>query len=152
MIKAERRMNEVAEAGAAGRKPRPVDAFVVDDENEICLTVSTELRKLGLTVATYDNAGDALAALAGRAPRLIFLDVALRQSDAIDVIKGLGERQYTGVVQLFSSHRRLLDPIRRIAVRYHLTISPPLTKPLGHDAIRRVVAEAGMIRATPAAH
>jgi DNA-binding NtrC family response regulator len=134
---------KVAAGGTATRKPQPSEAFVIDDEKDVCLAVSMALSKLGLTVAVYDNAKDALAALDSGVPKIIFLDVALKQSDAIDVIKGLGERQFTGLVQLFSGNPRLLEPIRRIAVRYHLAVRQPLPKPLRREAIAQAVAEAG---------
>jgi DNA-binding NtrC family response regulator len=120
------------------------DAFVIDDENAMCEIVTAALGKLGLTVASFDNAAAALAALDRQAPKIIFLDIALKQSDAIDVIKGLSESDFAGIVQLFSSHKKLLAPIQRIAMRYRLAVSPPLAKPLKPEAIRRVVAEAGI--------
>ncbi|MGH7914132.1 MAG: response regulator [Candidatus Binataceae bacterium] len=151
MTKPEENAMKFAAGGAASSKPQPPKAFIIDDEKDVCLAVSMVLSKLGLTVAMYDNAKDALAALDRGTPKIIFLDVALKQSDAIDVIKGLGERQYTGLVQLFSGNPRLLEPIRRIATRYHLAVRQPLSKPLRREAIAQAVAEAGVGAAVAAA-
>ena len=66
------------------------DALVIEDELSVRTEVSAALGKLGLSVVAFDNAGEALTAVADCQPKIIFLDVALNQSDAVDVIKGLG--------------------------------------------------------------
>src|SRR6185312_12574795 len=106
------------------------DVLVIEDELSTRTEVSAALGKLGLSVVAFDNAGEALTAVDECLPKIIFLDVALNQSDAVDVIKGLSERHYSGTVQLFSSHPRLLDAIQRIALRYRVTLQPPVAKPL----------------------
>jgi DNA-binding NtrC family response regulator len=123
---------------------RKVNAFVIEDDEHTRSAVSAALEKLGLAVQAFDNAGEALAALDDAAPKIIFLDIALNQSDAVDVIKGLGQRHYAGTVQLFSSHPRLLDAIQRIAVRYRLTVRSPLPKPLRDELITQIIAEVGL--------
>jgi DNA-binding NtrC family response regulator len=67
---------------------RKVNAFVIEDDEHTRSAVSAALEKLGLAVQAFDNAGEALAALDDAAPKIIFLDIALNQSDAVDVIKG----------------------------------------------------------------
>jgi DNA-binding NtrC family response regulator len=126
-----------------------LDALVIEDELSIRTQVSAALGKLGLSVVAFDNAGEALTAVDEHQPKIIFLDVALNQSDAVDVIKGLSERHYSGTVQLFSSHPRLLEAIQRIALRYRLTLQPPIAKPLYDEAIAQIVASAGL-RIAPA--
>jgi two-component system, NtrC family, C4-dicarboxylate transport response regulator DctD len=117
-------------------------AFVIDDERGICVFIGRVLEKLGFAVSTFSNAGEALAALGDLAPKIIFLDIALKQSDAIDVIKGLGEQRYPGVIQLMSGNPRLLEAIQRLAKRDRLNIRPPLSKPFKGEAIRQVIAAA----------
>jgi CheY-like chemotaxis protein len=124
--------------------PERPDAFVIDDEHNDCRAVSSVLNELGLAVATFESAAQALTALDRHPPKVIFLDIALRQSDAIDVLKGLGERNYPGIVQLFSANARLLEPIQRIALRRHLTVRPPQLKPLAKEIIAQAVAAAGL--------
>jgi two-component system nitrogen regulation response regulator NtrX len=92
--------------GATAADANAPGAFVIDDERGICLFVGKVLEKLGFAVATFSNAKEALAALDPREPKIIFLDIALKQSDAIDVIKGLGERHYDGIIQLMSGNPR----------------------------------------------
>jgi DNA-binding NtrC family response regulator len=124
--------------------PSAPAAFVIDDERGICLFVGKTLEKAGFAVATFSNATDALAALERQEPKIIFLDIALEQSDAIDVIRGLGERHYAGVIQLMSGNPRLLDAIQRLAKRDRLNTRPPLVKPFGGDAVRQVIADTGL--------
>src|SRR4051812_3961725 len=85
-------------------------AFVVDDEDGICKLITMTLATMGVEAEKFHNAQDAVAALESRLPAIIFLDVALQGSDAIDVIRGLGERGYGGIVQLMSgSNVNLLE-------------------------------------------
>lgn len=121
--------------------PSAPSAFVIDDERGICVFIARVLEKLGFAVSTFSNASEALAALGDLAPKIIFLDIALKQSDAIDVIKGLGEQRYAGVIQLMSGNPRLLEAIQRLAKRDRLNIRPPLSKPFKGEAIRQVIAE-----------
>jgi DNA-binding NtrC family response regulator len=132
--------------------PNAPGAFVIDDERGICLFVGKTLEKLGFAVSTFSNANEALAAVSRQTPKIIFLDVALERSDAIDVIKGLGAQQYAGVIQLMSGNLRLLEGIQRLAQRDRLNVRPPLCKPFKGEAIRQAIAEAqveGMTVPTP---
>ena len=76
-------------------------------------------------------------------PAIIFLDVALKKSDAIDVIRGLGERGYGGIVQLMSgSNVELLEDVRRVGARHGLNMRPPLRSRSAPSAIRQIVTSA----------
>ncbi len=121
--------------------PSAPSAFVIDDERGICLFVGKTLEKLGFAVSTFSKADEALAAVGRHTPKIIFLDIALEQSDAIDVIKGLGDQHYGGIIQLMSGNPRLLAAIQRLAKRDRLNIRPPLSKPFKGEAIRQVIAE-----------
>jgi DNA-binding NtrC family response regulator len=134
-----------------GNSNRP-DAFVIEDATSIRVAVSRALEDLGLAVAGFDNAKQALAAFDQHPPKIIFLDIVLKESDATDVIKGLNERHYSGTVQLFSGQPRLIDAIQRVAVRYGLTTRPPLTKPLQRGVIAKIIAETGLRGSSRAAH
>jgi EAL domain-containing protein (putative c-di-GMP-specific phosphodiesterase class I)/ActR/RegA family two-component response regulator len=116
---------------------------VVDDEDGICQLVMLTLATMGIEAKKFHGAADAVAALDHELPAIIFLDVALQKSDAIDVIRGLGERGYGGVVQLMSgSNADLLEDVRRVGARHGLNMRPPLSKPFRADSIRHVVTSA----------
>ena len=120
-------------------------ALIIDDQEAVCQVVATVLASVGVESAIYVTAKPAIASLDQRRPDIIFLDVALEQSDAIDVIKGLSEKRYTGIVQLMSGGRlALLEAIQRIGARYGLELRPALQKPFRGDALRRAIASAGL--------
>jgi len=121
--------------------PAVPSAFVVDDEEGICKVISMTLASMGIETERFHNAKDAVAALDSHLPAIIFLDVALEGSDAIDVIRGLGERGYSGVVQLMSgSNIALLEDVARVGARHGLNMRPPIQKPFRPEAIRAVVS------------
>ena len=123
-------------------------AFVIDDQQGVCRTIAIVLDGLGVESASYQTAESAIDALDQRRPEIIFLDMSLEQSDAIDVIKGLSEKHYTGIVQLMSGGRlTLLEAVLRIGARSGLTLLPPLQKPFRAEAIREVIVSAGLARA-----
>jgi two-component system nitrogen regulation response regulator NtrX len=133
---------------AAGVKKTAPFAVVVDDEEPICRLVALVLAGLGVESATYQTAKPAIASLSQRRPDIIFLDIALEQSDAIDVIKGLGEKHYTGLVQLMSGGRLpLLQAVQRIGARHGLRLGTPLQKPFRAESIREVIVSAGLAAA-----
>jgi EAL domain-containing protein (putative c-di-GMP-specific phosphodiesterase class I)/ActR/RegA family two-component response regulator len=124
-------------------------AFVVDDEDGICQVIMMTLATMGVAAEKFHSARDAVAALDRRLPAIIFLDVALEKSDAIDVIRGLGERGYGGIVQLMSgSNVDLLEDVRRIGARHGLNMRPPLTKPFRAQAIRHIITSAHLAEST----
>jgi EAL domain-containing protein (putative c-di-GMP-specific phosphodiesterase class I)/CheY-like chemotaxis protein len=135
------RLQEVADAiGAQSASARP-DAFVIDDEAGVCKFISLALEDLGLAAESFQSAEAAAAALdRGGWPEIVFLDVALGQADAIDVIRSLSAKGYDGVVQLMSGHRSgLLDDVHRVGVSHGLNMCPPLQKPFRREAIERAV-------------
>jgi DNA-binding NtrC family response regulator len=134
-------------AVAANIKNKAAFALIIDDQECVCRVVAAALTDLGVESATYATAKPAISSLDQRRPDVIFLDVALEQSDAIDVIKGLSERHYTGVVQLMSGGRLpLLEAVQRIATRYGLAIRPVLRKPFRGDDLHQAIADLGLGR------
>jgi FixJ family two-component response regulator len=134
-------------ADAGDLKPAVPFAIVIDDEKAICRFISLVLAGLGIESMTYQTAAPAIASLDQRRPEIIFLDVALERSDAIDVIKGLSGKNYTGIIQLMSGGRLpLLEAVQRIGARDGLLLRTPLQKPFRAEAIRDVIADAGLAR------
>jgi DNA-binding NtrC family response regulator len=117
-------------------------AFVIDDEVGIRTFVAITLAEHGFRTEAFSTAESALAALGDRHPGLIFLDVALLQSDAIDVLIGLGAKHYRGIVHLMSGGRpELIQAVQRLGARHGIRFAPPLYKPFGCAAIAQVVAD-----------
>lgn len=137
-----RRDDHGVPAVSAGRLgSTAANAFVIDDETGICKFVSTVLGSLGLVAESFQTAEEAIAAFERGQPEIVFLDIALGGSDAIDVIRSLGEKGYPGIVQLMSGAKSaLLDDVHRIGTLHGLNMCPPLEKPFRKEAIRQAVA------------
>ena len=120
-------------------------AIVIEDDDGLCRFMSRLLTMLGMECCTYPSAKPAIDSLDQRRPAIIFLDLTLHQSDAIDVIKGLSEKKYAGVVQLMSAAvPERLDAVQWVAMRSGLSMRPPLHKPFRAEAVREAVASLGL--------
>jgi DNA-binding response OmpR family regulator len=105
--------------------------FVIDDDPAVRAVVRMGLAKLNIDVMEFSSAKPALAALDEvRHPSVILLDVALSQSDAVDVVRGLQMRKYNGTVRLMSGARQdLIDAVQRIGLREGVSFDTALHKP-----------------------
>jgi EAL domain-containing protein (putative c-di-GMP-specific phosphodiesterase class I)/FixJ family two-component response regulator len=129
------------ETKRAASKTDPI-SFVVDDEPGIRQIVTYTLHDFGIRTAEFESAPAVIQALDRQTPDLFFLDVSLRGSDAIDVIRGLAARNFRGAVQLMSGKdRSLLEDIRRVGERHALRMLPVLSKPFRPEAVRKVIRE-----------
>jgi DNA-binding NtrC family response regulator len=131
---------DAAVGPTAALRPR---VLIIDDEESICKFVSTAVSSMDYEADYFTKATHALTALDHCSIFVIFLDIALGGSDAIEVIRMLGKRQYRGVVQLMSGRNAvILEDVRRVGEWHELIMLPPLTKPFRIDAIRKVLADA----------
>jgi EAL domain-containing protein (putative c-di-GMP-specific phosphodiesterase class I) len=121
----------------------PALCFIVDDEPAIGRFISLALRNFGgVASERFVDLSSMKVALAERTPDLIFLDVSLGSSDAVEAIRHLASVNYRGVVQLISGRdARLLEDVRRIGERRKLKMRSALSKPFRVDAIRLIVEE-----------
>jgi EAL domain-containing protein (putative c-di-GMP-specific phosphodiesterase class I) len=137
-------------AGAAESKPSTAFCLIVDDEKAIRSVIARSLRKMMIMTEECGDASSAIATLKRHTPDLIFLDVSLERSDAIEVIRGLGDMQFRGYVQLMSGRDLpLLQEIKRVGERYSLKMLSVLQKPFRGDAVPNILREAGISGNTP---
>src|SRR5882724_9091789 len=119
--------------GSSGTVPDPVSGkearlpaafcLIVDDEKSIRSLIARSLRPLMVMTEECGDAQSALSAIRHRTPDFIFLDVSLERSDAVEVIRGLGESQFAGCIQLMSGRDLpLLENIKRVGERYSLNM------------------------------
>jgi EAL domain-containing protein (putative c-di-GMP-specific phosphodiesterase class I)/FixJ family two-component response regulator len=114
--------------------------YVVDDEPEIRRILVCALEGSGCRTVEFSCACDVIAALAEARPEIIFLDVSLAGSDAVEVIRGAAAHHFTGFVQLISGKEpALLEEIRRIGIRHGVHMLSPLSKPFRADAVRHIL-------------
>ncbi len=115
------------------------DCVVIDDDPDICALISRVLAKIGVSSLELSNAGALAGALRTAHPAIVFLDVALDRSDAIDGIRILRQTSFSGAVQLISGKDTdLLNDIKAIGERNGLKMLDPLKKPFRSEHLRQI--------------
>lgn len=118
----------------------PKIAFIIEDEPAIRRIIAYSLHDLGFVTREFDQASVASRAFAAAQPDLTFLDVSLKNSDAVEFIRSLGAGKHYGTIQLMTGkYPALVEEICGIGSRYGLRMLPPLLKPFRPDAIRDIV-------------
>lgn len=121
---------------------QPLTCFVIDDEPAIQNLLAGALAPFGCQPEKYRSAQAALVALQRIRPQLVFLDVSLEGSDAVDVMRGLSEAKFAGKVQLISgTHTQALRDLQLIGERHSLSMLPPLQKPFRIHAVRQIIED-----------
>src|SRR5215470_3147546 len=97
----------------------PSICFIVDDEPAICQFLSHAATECAAMPESFPSIKRLSAGLSKRTPGLIFLDISLEGSDAIDGIRVLAKSKFSGLVQLISgADRELLNDIRNVGEQY----------------------------------
>jgi DNA-binding NtrC family response regulator len=118
--------------------------FVVDDDAGICKALSFTLRKLGFDTAEIATPAALGQALQEHSPSLIFLDLGLGQSGALDVLPMLASHGYQGPVQLMSGRSQsVLDEVVVAGEHQGLRMLPALVKPFRMGVVKELVAGLG---------
>jgi len=139
-------MNEepIATRGTGAARPAapaPV-CFIVEDEPGIRQIITYSLHDFGISTKEFEDAPSVLDALLQVKPDLLFLDVSLNGSDAIDVIRGLAQLQFRGAIQIMSGKDpALIEEVRRVGERHALRMLPALAKPFRAETVRRIIRE-----------
>ncbi len=129
------------------------ECLVIDDDPDIRRLVSHVLSRIGVSSVGLDGAGALESVLKSTHPSVIFLDVALGRSDAIDGIRILERTSFKGAVQLISGKDPdLVDAVRAIGERHGLKMLAPLQKPFRSEQLRRIFegATIEVLNETPA--
>ena len=129
------------EAARDDKKPSAV-CFIVEDDPAVGRFIARALRDFGVESEQFPTVDALVAGMGARQPDLVFLDISLGDTDAVDAIRALATRGVTGPIQLMSgSNSGLLEDVRLVGVRHGLRMRPALAKPFRVDAVRRVVEE-----------
>ncbi|MEO8668350.1 MAG: response regulator [Bauldia sp.] len=120
-------------------------AFVVDDEQSMRFFVASALVGTGYVPHEFSRATEVEAALTLFRPDVIFLDLSLGASDAVEIIRSLASSLYAGGVVLMSGHSEVtLGAVRKLGESLRLTMLPILRKPFRiSDLSARLAALAG---------
>jgi CheY-like chemotaxis protein len=97
--------------------------FVIDDDAGICKALSFTLRKLGFETSEIATPPALEAALKTQVTELVFLDLGLGQSGAMDILPILSQHGYEGPVQLMSGRSQgVLDEVAAAGGRIGLNM------------------------------
>ncbi|HLH93185.1 MAG TPA: EAL domain-containing response regulator [Xanthobacteraceae bacterium] len=121
---------ESALPGAAAARPPPRRRCVVVEDEPAIRKVFAAALGGEMDLGGFASAQELLDGWRPDHPDMIFLDIALDRSDAIDVIRALATHKYRGAVQIVSGRDRiLLDQVKRVGEQHGLTMLTPLQKP-----------------------
>jgi EAL domain-containing protein (putative c-di-GMP-specific phosphodiesterase class I)/CheY-like chemotaxis protein len=110
---------------------RPRSALILDDDPTVGFVLCKMLSALGVANRHFVEPSAFLAEARANPPDLILLDLALGQSDAIDLIRKLEALDYRGRVLLVSGKDiTILNEAERIGRAHGLWMLPPLQKPV----------------------
>jgi|SRR6185312_981925 len=123
----------------ADSQPKQRTCLVADDDPAIRRVLELAVARCGLELKGFGTAREVLEACRQAQPDILFLDLALKGSDAIDVIRSLGEMQFRGAVQLISGHHSLLDNVKNVGERHGLMMLPPLPKPFRAAQVEEII-------------
>jgi DNA-binding response OmpR family regulator len=109
---------------------RPRSAFVLDDEVRVGTVVCKALAIAGVSARQFSDPFQFLTELKLSAPDLVVLDLALGETDAIEIIRKLEVLKFRGRILLISGrHEGALKEIERIGRSHGLDMMQPLQKP-----------------------
>jgi EAL domain-containing protein (putative c-di-GMP-specific phosphodiesterase class I) len=136
-------------AGSAGAVPL---SFVVDDEPSIRHFLSLILHGAGIDTEEFADGASFRKAMERRNPDLVFLNIGLESSEAIESVVALGKRGYFGFVQLMSSRgSAVLEHVKSVGEQHKLQMLPVLKKPFDTSAIVAIMQELKLGHAAPQA-
>jgi two-component system response regulator PrrA len=95
--------------------PTPPDVLVVDDDEDIRVSLDRGLRLSGFAVRTAADGESALRAVAGRVPDCIVLDVGLPGRDGVAVVEALRRDGVTVPVLMLSARTSVDDRVTGLA-------------------------------------
>ena len=123
-----------------GLRTKPL-AYVLDDNLKVRELVSRMLAKCGFIPREFADMNACTRQIRetcpGARPNVIVLDLALGQSDAVEVIRQLEKLKFAGKVLLISgSDESTLNRVQQIGVSHGLAMLPCLKKPFRVDELR----------------
>ena len=114
--------------------------FLVDRDDASARHASALMTRYGVENLIVPDSHALADALSIRTPDMVMVDVPADGTDAIDTILMLGERNFSGSVQLTSEPgTAAIQTIRHLGKRHTLQMPPVLDKPLDEAALRAVL-------------
>jgi EAL domain-containing protein (putative c-di-GMP-specific phosphodiesterase class I) len=124
--------------------------YLVDEEPSIRHFLSLVLHGSGVDTMEFPDGASLRAAIERRVPELVFHNISLESTDAIESVIALGKSDFRGSVQLMSTRgAAVLEHVKNVGIQHKLTMLPVLKKPFETDAIVKVLRDLNL--GTPAA-
>jgi EAL domain-containing protein (putative c-di-GMP-specific phosphodiesterase class I) len=140
-----------AKTATPGRASAPL-CFLVDEEPSIRHFLSLVMHGSGIDTIEFADGAALREALTTRKPDLVFHDISLESSDAIESVLALGKHGFRGPMQLMSNRgSAVLEHIKAIGVQHALHMLPVLKKPFETDTIVKVISQLKLGLPSPAA-
>ena len=116
--------------------------YVVDEEPSIRHFLSLILHGAGVDTVEFPDGNSMRKAVETRPPALIFHNISLESTDAIESMVALGRLKYRGAVQLMSARgAAVLEHVKGIGAQHKLNMMPVLKKPFETDTIIKIIQE-----------
>ncbi len=122
-------------------------AYVLDNEPGIAALVARALKLAGLDVKHFTDPASCISLTRMRPPQLLVLDLALGNTDAIELIRQLEALRFRGKILLMSGvFSAILPDVEKIGVKHGLAMLRSLQKPFGlsdlHERVKEMNAAA----------
>jgi DNA-binding NtrC family response regulator len=119
-------------------------ALIVNDRVNIGQGLAAAITALGVESSVCESVKIALALFDKRRPNIIFLDIALHQSEVIKLVEALRARDFAGTLQLMCRGGRLqlAKSAQQIGDCGGLHLRPPLRKPCRLADIQAAISDA----------
>jgi EAL domain-containing protein (putative c-di-GMP-specific phosphodiesterase class I) len=125
--------------GSSGRVPM---CFVVDEDGSIRHFLSLILHGAGVDAREFVDGKSLAQAVAKNGPDLIFLNIGIESTEAIEAILMLARRGYSGFVQLMSNRgTAVLEHVKSVGDQHRLHMLPILKKSFETSAIVRIMQQ-----------
>jgi EAL domain-containing protein (putative c-di-GMP-specific phosphodiesterase class I) len=116
--------------------------FLVDEEPSIRHFLSLVMHGSGIDTIEFADGAALRETLSQKKPDLVFHDISLESSDAIESVLALGKYGFRGPMQLTSNRgSAVLEHIKAIGVQHALHMLPVLKKPFETDAVVKVISQ-----------
>jgi EAL domain-containing protein (putative c-di-GMP-specific phosphodiesterase class I)/CheY-like chemotaxis protein len=126
--------------------------FVVEEEASIRHFLSLILHGSGIDTEEFADGVALRQALAKRTPDLVFIDIPLDSSDAIESVVALGKQGFFGFVQLMSNRgSAVLEHVKSIGEQHKMNVLPVLKKPFDTSGIVKIIQELKLGHPAPVA-
>jgi EAL domain-containing protein (putative c-di-GMP-specific phosphodiesterase class I)/CheY-like chemotaxis protein len=114
--------------------------YVVDEDASIRQFLSLVLHGYGIDTVEFADGAALRQSAEKRVPDLIFHDVALESSDAVESMNALGARSFRGPVQLTSNRGgAVLEHVKSIGLARKLNMLPGLKKPYETESVIKII-------------